>query len=268
MQSQDRSFAILRALGGRPSTTLTEIAAQVGLPKPTVLRFLRSLEAGAWVTRSPEAGAYSLGPAILALAGQYLSSDAVIAAASAPMMKLRDSLGETATLSRISGTTRTCVQEFPSTQPLRLVLGLGESGPLHAGASALVLLAHMSPDARAGILTSEQRRLTDRTITSPEALELECEQIRRQGWAVTHGQRTAGAVAMSVPIHDAAAPGGVSALGVYGPEARCRSRDDERRWLEALRTCAAEIRAGVGEGGASSAPQQDSPSFGTVPPIR
>jgi len=245
MQSQERSFAILRALGGHPSRKLTEVAAVVDLPKPTVLRFLRSLESGSWVTRTADGG-YALGPAILGLAGQYLSSDAVIVAASGPMIRLRDMLGETATLSRISGASRTCVQEFPSTQPLRLVLGLGEGGPLHAGASGLLLLAYMPAEQRARILATDLAALTDRTITSAEALELECEQIRAQGWSVTHSQRTVGAAAMAVPIDDAAAEWGVSALGVYGPETRCRSLADERRWLGALQQCAAEINTAIG----------------------
>lgn len=245
MQSQERSFSILRALGGHSSRTLTEIAADVELPKPTVLRFLRSLEDGSWVTRT-SGGGYALGPAILGLAGQYLSSDAVIVAATGPMMRLRDALGETATLSRASGASRTCVQEFPSTQSLRLVLGIGETGPLHAGASGLVVLAHMPAVRRAQILADAPARLTDRTITSPDALESECERIRAQGWSFTHGQRTIGAAAMAVPIEDPAAEWGVSALGVYGPETRCRSVADEQRWLDALTQCAAEIKTVIG----------------------
>lgn len=245
MQSQERSFAILRALGGHPSRTLTAIATEVDLPKPTVLRFLRALENGSWVTRTADGG-YALGPGILGLAGQYLSSDTVIAAASGPMMRLRDTLGETATLSRAAGASRTCVQEFPSTQPLRLVLGLGESGPLHAGASGLVLLAHMPTPQRQRIFAGGLAGLTDRTITSPTALEVECERIRAQGWSFTHSQRTVGAAAMAVPIPDAAAEWGISALGVYGPESRCRSLADEQRWLTALQHCAAEIAAATG----------------------
>ena len=51
---------------------------------------------------------------------------------------------------------------------------------------------------------------------------------------------------MAVPIEDPAAEWGVSALGVYGPETRCRSVADEQRWLDALTQCAAEIKAVIG----------------------
>jgi DNA-binding IclR family transcriptional regulator len=245
MQSHERLFALLRSLGEEEAGTLTQLSARVGLPKPTVLRTLRSLEPGGWVTRSPDGG-YALGPSILGLAGQYLSQDSLILRASPAMRRLRDTLAETTTLSRASGVTRTCVQEFPSSQKLRLVLGLGEEGPLHAGASGLVLLAHMPDEARADFLARPLEALTDHTLTSADALEAECRRIRERGWSITHSQRTAGGIAMSVPIPDPAAQWGVAALGVYGPEARCRTAQDEQRWLDALLECAEEITSPSG----------------------
>ncbi|MGH3383610.1 MAG: IclR family transcriptional regulator [Nocardioidaceae bacterium] len=240
MRGSDRLLAILTVLGAHRRSSLAEVAERVDLPKPTALRFLRSLEPGGWVRRDPD-GHYSLGPAVIGLAGQYLSADAVIVAASPVMRRMRDELGETTTLSRASGVQRTCVQEFPSEQSLRLVLGLGETGPLYAGASGLVLLAHLDADTRQRLLAGDLPALTDRTITSPEELELECAQIRERGWATTHGQRTAGAAAVAVPLKDPAATGGVSALGIYGPEARCHTLHEERRWLDALQQGAAQI---------------------------
>ena len=71
MRGNQRLFAILHAVGSSRRSTLKEVAERVELPKPTVLRFLRSLEDGAWVTRRSD-GEYSLGPSILGLAGQYL----------------------------------------------------------------------------------------------------------------------------------------------------------------------------------------------------
>lgn len=247
MRGNQRLFAILHAVGSSRRSTLKEVAERVELPKPTVLRFLRSLEDGAWVTRRSD-GEYSLGPSILGLAGQYLTQDAVITAASPAMLRLRDSLGETVTLSRASGSLRICVQEFPSIQSLRLVLGMGEQGPLHAGASGIVLLANMPEDRRTQILSRPLAALTERTIVSPSALAQECDKVRERGWCTTYGQRTAGAVAMAVPIEDPAAEWNVSALGVYGPEVRCRTLDDEKRWLDALLHCAEEIRTAAATG--------------------
>lgn len=240
MRGNDRLLAILGALGEQAELSLSEIADRVGLPRPTALRFLRSLEPSGWVVRKSD-GRYALGPAVLALAGRYLSADSLLVAASPLMRSLRDRLGETISLSRVSGGQRTCVQEFPSTQSLRLVLGLGEQSPLHAGASGLLLLAHLPADARAAVLDRPLHAFTGRTITSREQLEEECALIRERGWVLTRGQKTAGGVALAVPLHEPGTRGEVSALGVYGPEARCSTLNDERRWLDGLRDCAAEI---------------------------
>ncbi|MGW3811266.1 IclR family transcriptional regulator, partial [Micromonospora sp. NPDC005113] len=233
MRGNERLLSILTTLGATGGQTLSEVADGVGLPRPTALRFLRSLEQDGWVTRDGD-GRYALGPAVLAMAGQYLSRDAVLAAAAPIMQRLRDELGETISLSRIAGHRRICVQEVPSLERLRLVLGLGTYGPLHAGASGIVLLAALPDHARQEVLKSPLDAFTERSMTSVDELERECERVREQGWAVTRGQRTAGGVAVAVPVRDSAAPYGVSALGVYGPDARC-SRDEERRWLDALR---------------------------------
>src|SRR5919106_5000885 len=125
MRANDRLLRILGALAERPRPlTLTELARRVELPKPTALRFLRWLEPEGWVVRGTD-DRYTLGPAILALAGRYVSSDPVLLTAAPLMEELRDELGETISLSRIMGTARTCVQEFPSLESLRLEIGGG-----------------------------------------------------------------------------------------------------------------------------------------------
>lgn len=241
MRANDRLLSILRVLGerGKP-LSLTEMADLVGLPKSTSLRFLRSLEPDGWIVRNPE-GHYSLGPAVVALANQYVSSDPVLRASQSLMRELRDGLGETISLSRVMGLGRTCLQEFPSLEPLRLVLGVGNVGPLHAGASGLLLLAHLPADVRHEVYGAGLRRFTSITPTRPAVLEKECATIRERGWAITYGQRTAGGVAVAVPVPDHNAPGGVSALGVFGPQARFDPTVDERRWREALLECAAML---------------------------
>lgn len=244
MRSHERLQAIVTALGAQPRLSLTQLTEVVHLPKPTTLRFLRSLEQTGWVTRD-EAGTYSLGPAIVALAGKYLSNDPVIVAASPLMRELRAEIGETISLSRLTGGLRVCVQEFPSLQNLRLVLGLGETGPLHAGASGLLLLSALPPSERAEILAQSLPAYTDRTITQPDLLERECELIRERGWAVTRGQKIAGGVAIAVPIDDPNAPGTISALGVYGPDTHCRTAHDERRWLDSTLRCKMKIEAAI-----------------------
>ncbi|HJQ94280.1 MAG TPA: IclR family transcriptional regulator [Acidimicrobiia bacterium] len=239
MRGSERLFAIIEDLSGEPKT-LTEVATAVGLPKSTALRFLRTLEAAGWVVRD-KSGVYTLGAVVVGLAAQYLSSDPVVTAATPVMRELRAYLNETVSLSRRIGLTRVCVVEFPSTQNLRLVLGIGERGPLHAGASGLLLYAYMSPEERASLGERTLERYTARTITDPVELEHEATVIGRRGWAISKGQRTKGGVAMAAPIFEPGSNREVAALGLLGPELRCSTQREQKRWLDALITSAREI---------------------------
>lgn len=241
MRGAQRLFTIIESLSAEPMT-LTKVASTVELPKSTALRFLRTLEESGWVVRDNE-GVYSLGATVIGLAAQYLSGNPVVAAATPVMRALRAKLDETVSLSRRIGLVRVCVQEFPSTQNLRLVLGIGERGPLHAGASGLLLYAYMPEEDR---LRLEEEigleRYTPNTITDLSTLEREAEAIRSQGWAITKGQKTKGGVAMAVPIIEPGSNGGdVSALGLFGPELRCSTQQEQRRWLHALQESARQI---------------------------
>jgi DNA-binding IclR family transcriptional regulator len=239
MRGSDRLLNILTSLGAERGQTLSELADGLGLPRPTTLRFLRSLEEGGWVLRD-DRGRYSLGPAVVTLATQYLWTDHVLVVASPQMAELRDRVGETVSLSRRVGARRVCVQEFPSPESLRLILGLGDYGPLHAGASGLVLLAALPGEERRELMEGRLERLTSRTITTLDGLDAECERVAAQGFSVTHSQRTPGGVAVAVPVRDAGAPNGVSALAIYAPETRS-SAASERAWIEVLRTTAQSI---------------------------
>jgi DNA-binding IclR family transcriptional regulator len=239
VRGAQRLFVIVEQLSARPMN-LTEVARSADLPKSTALRFLRTLEEAGWVFRD-RTGTYSLGAAIAGLAAQYLAGNPLVAMATPPMRALQAKLDETISLSRRVGMSRVCVVEFPSTQNLRLVLGLGEQGPLHAGASGILLYAHMPEEERQRLAEQGLRQYTSRTILDFTALEAEAEKVRQQGWVMTRGQKTEGGLAIAAPV---AVPGSrteIAALGVFGPEVRCSTKKEQDIWLRALLETAAEI---------------------------
>lgn len=239
MRGVQRLFVIVERLSAQPMT-LTEVAKSADLPKSTTLRFLRILEESGWVFRD-DAGVYSLGAALAGLADQYFAGNPLVAAATPPMRALHAKIDETISLSRRVGLTRVCVQEFASTKNLRLVLGLGEQGPLHAGASGLLLFAYMPHEDRKRLAEQGFERYTSRTITELRALETEAEKIRAQGWAITKGQKTQGGFAIAVPIIEPGSGGDVAALGIFGPEIRVSTKKDQDLWRESLLETAKEI---------------------------
>jgi len=243
LRGSQRLFTIVEELSAEPMN-LTEVAGAVELPKSTALRFLRDLEDAGWVIRNSD-GIYSLGATVLGLAAQYLSHNEMVTAATPEMRRLRDELDETVSLSRRVGPIRVCVQEFPSKKNLRLVLGIGERGPLHAGASGLLLYAHMPEEERRRLADDGFTTFTKRTITDFATLEQEAEKIREQGWSLTKGQKTEGGVAIAVPIVDPDHDGEIAALGLFGPELRCATKAEQQRWLKTLSSTADTITASL-----------------------
>ncbi len=238
MRSSDRLLELLEALGSGDGHTLTSLSQALTLPKPTVLRFLRSLEERDWVWRRPDS-TYGLGSRFLVLAQQATMHDAVLACAAAYMLELRDRVDETVGLLSVAGRHRVCVLEFPSTQPLRYVHEPNATRPLHAGASGKVLLA-FGPDAlRAEILAQPLERYTESTITNVAGIEQELDAIRTTGWAMSHGERSSGSVAVAVPLWDPQS-GRVSSLTIFAPQVRYRPAV-RAGWVHALRECARAI---------------------------
>lgn len=241
---------IVEQLSARPMN-LTEVARAADLPKSTALRFLRTLEDAAWVFRDGS-GTYYLGPALAGLAAQYLSGNPLVTIATPHMRALHSRLDETISLSRRIGLTRICVQEFPSTKSLRMVLGLGQQGPLHAGASGLLLYAHMPDEERRQLAEQGFERYTSKTIVDFDALDAEAALIRERGWALTDGQKTEGAIAIAVPVSEPGTRGEIAALGVFGPQIRCPTKVEQDAWLEALLETAAAIDAATKSSGSSA----------------
>lgn len=240
MRSTDRLLSILETLQDGQPRPLSSLATSSGLPKSTALRFLRSLERRGWVQRMDDH--YALGPAVVTLAQRYLSSASPALLAVPAMQALRDRLGETVSLSAVSGGARVCIQELSSPHELRYVHNVGSVGPLHAGASGRILLAHMAPAERARVLAGRLPRYTGRTLTTKARILEECELARRRGWAISRGEKTAGSVAIAVPVR---IPGSSAtyALAVFAPQIRYRP-EDRLAWIRGLRDCAERIARG------------------------
>ena len=67
IQSVDRSIRILLALQGARRMSLSDLAAQLGLPNSTVHGILRTLAQHGMVEQEPGSVRYMLGPAVLRL---------------------------------------------------------------------------------------------------------------------------------------------------------------------------------------------------------
>lgn len=74
--------------------------------------------------------------------------------------------------------------------------------PLRCTAADNVLLAHLSPEARAAILPERLPHFTEKSITNCDAPESYLAKVCRQGYAITHEEWAEGINLVAALIHD------------------------------------------------------------------
>lgn len=221
--SIERAVDVLQVFTDSEAPTLgvTEIAKRLDLSKAVVHRILTSLRTKDLIEVDPDTRRYSLGPAALVLGLAYLRNIDVRDRARATMRDLVDQIGETATLSIRRGDARVYVDQITPAREVIMTVQLGHPYPLHAGASSKAFLAHLSDMELDAYLSRRLQRLTDNTVTDPDALRAELTQIRDRGYSVSYGERQEGAGSVAAPVfdHDGRA---VAVISVCGPAERFR----------------------------------------------
>lgn len=226
----------------RPVLTAAEVSRLLAMPRSTTYRYLQTLRSSGLVEEDLTRGGFRLGPRIFQLArvarqGLDLQEIAV------PIMRqLVERTGEAVLLTRRAGNQVVCVERIESGHPIRLSYERGYVLPIHAGASAKVLLAFSDAaeiDAVLGSMDAPLPRYTERTVTEPDELRAQLAEIRRYGVAITDSEVDHGVRAVAAPV--LSSDGRVAAgLSVVGPAFRL---DEEAlgRVAEAVKDAAATV---------------------------
>ncbi len=199
MRAVQRILAIFESFTPeRSSLTLQEIADHIELPKSTTFRIVQSLEKAGYLVRL-EDQKYCLSFRFTRLAGLVKSTLGIREIARPILFELAEATKETVSIHTLSGRNRVCIDAMATAaSPLRNVVQPGEQVPLLAGSASKVLMAYM-PKPQLTPVVSAIARQTKRT--QADLLE-ELAKIRRQGYAVSHGERLLGVSAISAPIRD------------------------------------------------------------------
>ena len=214
--------------------------SELEISKAVVHRILTSLKDRGLVTSDATTRKYSLGPAVLELAARYRDQLDVRPHALDAMERLSAATNETATMSIRSGWQRIYVEQVTPPLEVKMTVKLGVSHPLHAGSSSKAFLAFLPEAEQEAFFDSvELDAVTDATVTSVAKLRKELAQIRAQGYAVSLGERQAGAGSVAAPIMDGDEP--IAVISVCGPLERFRSEVDDaaRLVLEETRAISA-----------------------------
>lgn len=222
-----------------------EFSAAFGMAPSTAHRLLAGLAREGYLQQD-DAGRYDLGLEMFRLANGATRRVPLSRLATEPMRELVETCNETAFLGIYSRDRlqMMVIQRVDSPHPLRYMTELFNWIPVHAGASGLSIMAFLSDEERASIVARGLKKLTENTIVDKVVLEKQLQTIRRQGYAVSSGQRIVGAVGFGAPIFGSA--GNVLGnVNITVPVQRYR-KADEARFAKCLLHCTQTITAQMG----------------------
>ena len=222
VQSVDRAVSVLEILARHGEAGVTDIAEELDVHKSTAFRLLGVLENRGLVAQAKDRGKYYLGAGVLRLAGAAAVRLDISQEGVPVCRELADELGETVNIAVLDDDAAVNIMQARGTASVTAQNWLGRRTPLHATSSGKVLLAHMSPTLREGLLARSLPRFTERTITGSSALRGELEAVIEQGYGLTIEELELGLAAVAAPVraHDGKV---IAALSVSGPVYRLNS---------------------------------------------
>ncbi|HEX6385698.1 MAG TPA: IclR family transcriptional regulator [Anaerolineae bacterium] len=245
IQSIQRAAAILRSFTEtEPELSVTELSQRLDLHKSTVSRILTTLQYEGLVGQNPENGKYRLGVGMVSLAGVALGRLDVRGLAQPHLNTLVEISQETINVTVLDGNECVNIERVASPKPIRYVGWIGRRTPLHCTASGKVLLAHMSPEERAGLLHFPLTKYTEKTIIEAARLEQSLAQVCIQGYAIVHEEFEDGFSAIAAPVfnHQGRV---VATIAISGPTFRIDA-ETVASFVEPLLQTAQTISAEMG----------------------
>ncbi|HEY7125153.1 MAG TPA: IclR family transcriptional regulator [Ktedonobacterales bacterium] len=224
----------------QPVLTAEEVSERLGMSRSTTYRYLQSLRSSGLVEDDTSSGGFRLGPEILRLARVARQGLGLPELALPIMQELSKQTSESVILTRRAGQQVICIERVESVHRVRLSYERGQVLPLHAGASAKVLLAFLPQDEIEAVLRMGPfPRYTARTMTDPATLRQQLEAIRARGYAMSEGEVDDGVRGIAAPIWKT--NGEIAAgLSVAGPAFRLNEQTLPQV-IEAVKQAASKI---------------------------
>jgi DNA-binding IclR family transcriptional regulator len=240
-------FAVLETVASVPRPlTVSELAVLLGVPKPTMHRIVRQLDAEGLLQREPHTRAYGPGPRLLSFAMDAMRSSMRFGPRHAVLEVLSAEVGETCNFGMIAGSAVVYLDRVEASWPFGLKFEAGSRVPLHCTSMGKLLLSALPRRRRDALISaSALSRYTENTITDAGKLRRELDEIRKRGFSVDNQEFLAGVVCLAVPVSDK--KGAVcAAIAISAPEARM-SAAEAIEHLPALKSAAEDMAAQIGQ---------------------
>jgi DNA-binding IclR family transcriptional regulator len=250
---------ILETLGSAGQLGLSELSRRTGIAKASVHRLCGDLVSWGVVERSGDS--FRLGPRLFEL-GQRVPARRSLCDAALPFMEdLYLATMQTIHLAVLEGTEVMYAVKILGRRSVAVPSQVGSRLPLHCTATGKCMLAFGPAELLQRAVDSGLSPLTNRSVSSPEQLDAELEQVRRLGYALEREQVHLGFASVACPIFGSrnqvvAALAVTSSLDEVSPD----------RWVPALWAATGQLsrrlgaRASIDRGSPSPQPPRAGPS--------
>lgn len=244
VKSVDRAITVLEILAQHGEAGVTEIAGELGVHKSTAFRLVGALERRGLVEQPGSRGKYQLGFGVIRLAGAMTAGLDLTQQSRRVCEDLAYELGETVNIAIPSGTFVVNIDQVRGASAVVSQNWIGRQCPLHATSSGKVLLAYMPPQEQRRILRGGLEAVTERTITDPDFLRSQIDEIHDRGHIAAVEEMEVGLNAVAAPVRGI---GGevIAAISASGPSYRM-TEDSLDEIGQIVAKAGAEISARMG----------------------
>ncbi len=200
MQSIDRAMIVAKTLAAHTAengVSISDLSKQCELPLSTMHRLLKAMIKQGMVEQDERTKCYRLGTIWLEYGLQVYDSMDYVTKIRPELERLGHEVDESVYLSRPAGVEAIILERIDSEKnTIRIYDQLGLRIPMHIGAANKAMLANMPSSKSAAIL---QKLLPIEQLATFKAT---LKEIKKQGYATSHGERTEGTSSVAVAILD------------------------------------------------------------------
>jgi IclR family KDG regulon transcriptional repressor len=218
VQSIGRAFSILEEVArNREGIGLAELSKRVGLHNSTTFHLVKTMVSLGYIRQLKDSKRYRVGRPLFALASSALDEMEMVSMATPVLENLASATGEASHFAARMDDTVVIIARTPGPGAFQLTDRAGVVRPAYCTALGKVILAALRPEQFERYLERvELKPLTDNTITDPQRLRKEIEEVRRSGIAFDDGELNGEVRCAAMPVRDFS--GQVAgAIGISGP---------------------------------------------------
>ncbi len=198
-----KALSVIELLDEHGELGVTEIGKELGLDKSTTFRLLATLKEKNYITSNPRTQKYSNSGKFFVLGQSVLRRRNFNPILMLELKKISDNLREAVNFAVPDGTEVVYLASFETEEFMKLGARIGQRRPMYCTSIGKAFLAHFKPEYSKALCEQfKYEQFTPNTLTSPEELQRDLEEVRQRGYSIDNQEHHQGLVCVGVPLLD------------------------------------------------------------------